>query len=1162
MFIYLSKKIGIPQGVQLHVLSWNSEQGWIACGGDNGLLKVLKLEAGRLPMNQTLDGHKQDALSVITWNENYRKLSTSDENGCIIVWTLHKGMWYEEMINNRNESVVKDMKWTTDGKKICIVYEDGTVIVGSVDGNRLWGQQLDTELALVHWSPDGSKILFGTSDSQVHVYDNLGNFIYKVNIYANNNVNDGSDRSLCSLEWFSGMQAGGADTPKLALCFRNGRCQVMRDFTDDNPVLIDTGMVTNGLKWNTHGTVMAISGTQTQSMPNGEQKETHMCQFYTPNGKHLRTLRVPGGGITSISWEGGSLRLALAVDSHIYFANVRPDYDWAYFANTVVYSFVKPDRAENCVCFWDTVTDEKYVKYVKQLIAIRAAGENCVFATRPDTSGQYILILCNCIGSPVDSKYIDVEPQFLAMTEFHVIVASTEQVYVWQYRTPVSKLTSLTKNTAASRLKDGREHIFHIDEVNNITGTASNRGTNDPICCVTASKNALIIGRTSGSMLRLSLPSLVLENKYNLKCRPQLLALNCNSTRVSIIDINGIARLFDLDARPEGNSGPVGQQLQFERKDAWDMLWSEDNPSLFACMEKTKMYVFRDLDPEEPVMSNGYLCSFKDLCIKAILMDDVMADPEHPQKNFVVDHDTKSLRDTRDLLSSVPISEAFQFIEDNPHPRLWRLLSETALEQLNFVVADKAFVRCSDYQGIQFVKRLKIMNNRKHQRAEVAAYFRHFDEAENIYLNEMDSKDLAIELRIRLGDWFRVVQLIQSGGGDDRLLRTAYNNIGDYYADRQKWQKAFKYYSKAKNYKEMAQCAYILDDYESLETFIQQMPEGSEHLKAVGDMFMSVGLCPEAVSALLKAGEPKAAIDCCVLLNQWDMAVELAEKHKFQQIEGLLSKYATHLLAKKKLFQAVELYRKAGKHSEAAKLLSQIAQDALKKNPNPLRSKKLYVLSALEIDQMKHKLLGGGGQTMSTQQTLQSLMEHDATTSSLDGGMEDPWKGAEGFHFHLLCQRHLYMKDWEAALKTATRLTDYEMYVNPKEIYSLLALAGFFTKHFGICSKALGRLETMDTLSEEERAKYSSLALSIFTINKPKDPKARKYPCPSNTCDGQVSSFDASCGTCLKSIPACIVTGQPINGQKMHSCRVCKRRMLESEIRKYMNCPLCHSMLR
>jgi len=34
-------------------------------------------------------------------------------------------MWYEEMINNRNKSVVRDMKWTADGRKIAIIYEDG-----------------------------------------------------------------------------------------------------------------------------------------------------------------------------------------------------------------------------------------------------------------------------------------------------------------------------------------------------------------------------------------------------------------------------------------------------------------------------------------------------------------------------------------------------------------------------------------------------------------------------------------------------------------------------------------------------------------------------------------------------------------------------------------------------------------------------------------------------------------------------------------------------------------------------------------------------------------------------------------------------------------------------------------------------------------------------
>ena len=52
----------------------------------------------------------------------------------------------------------------------------------------------------------------------------------------------------------------------------------------------------------------------------------------------------------------------------------------------------------------------------------------------------------------------------------------------------------------------------------------------------------------------------------------------------------------------------------------------------------------------------------------------------------------------------------------------------------------------------------------------------------------MDRKDLAIDLRVRLGEWFRVAQLIKSGEcNDDKELEFAYTNIGDYYLDRQKW---------------------------------------------------------------------------------------------------------------------------------------------------------------------------------------------------------------------------------------------------------------------------------------------------------------------------------------------------------------------------------------
>lgn len=42
--------------------------------------------------------------------------------------------------------------------------------------------------------------------------------------------------------------------------------------------------------------------------------------------QHLRTLKVPGKQMTGVAWEGGGLRIGLAVDSYIYFANIRPDY--------------------------------------------------------------------------------------------------------------------------------------------------------------------------------------------------------------------------------------------------------------------------------------------------------------------------------------------------------------------------------------------------------------------------------------------------------------------------------------------------------------------------------------------------------------------------------------------------------------------------------------------------------------------------------------------------------------------------------------------------------------------------------------------------------------------------------------------------------------------
>ncbi|XP_010877761.2 WD repeat-containing protein 35 isoform X1 [Esox lucius] len=1185
MFIYLSKKIAIPNNIRLKCVSWNKDQGFIACGGDDGLLKVLKLETqtddaklkglaapSNLSMNQTLEGHS-GAVQVVTWNEQYQKLTTSDQNGLIIVWMLYKGSWYEEMINNRNKSVVRSMSWNADGQKICIVYEDGAVIVGSVDGNRIWGKELKgIQLAHVAWSPDSKILLFGMANGEVHIYDNQGNFIMKMTVSCLHNVTGAI--SIAGIHWYAGSEGYvEPDCPCLAICFDNGRCQVMRYENDEAPVFIDTLMNVASIQWNQCGSVLALAGSlRSVAM----EKEVNVVQFYTPFGEHLRTLKVPGKQMTAVAWEGGGLRIGLAVDSYIYFANIRPDYKWGYCSSTVVYAYTKPDRQEYCVVFWDTKNNEKFVKYVKSLMSITTSGDFCILATKADhthpqedadvesgNNAMYVLVLCNAIGTPLDSKYIDIDPLFVTMTKTHVVAASKEAFYTWQYRV-AKKLTAMEINQVARTRKEGRERVYHIDDTP--SGTSEGHldfakafsATRDPICCITATDKTLIVGRESGIIHKYSLPNVALVQKYSLNCRAYQLSLNCNSSRLAIIDISGVLTFLDLEVRLSsadgaGSQAGSGDPSKFERKDVWDMQWANDNPDLFAMMEKTRMYVFRNLDPEEPIQTSGYICSFEDLEIKSVLLDEIMKDPERPNKDYLINFEIRSLRDSRALIEKVGIEDASQFIEDNPHPRLWRLLAEAALQKLDLKTAEQAFVRCKDYQGIEFVKGLGNLQSEAMKQAEVAAYFGRFEEAERMYL-DMDRRDLAISLRIKLGDWFRVLQLLKTGSGDcdDALLEQAHNAIGDYFADRQKWVNAVQYYLQGRNQERLAECYYMLEDYEGLERLANSLPENHKLLMDIGQMFVTVGMCEQTVNAYLKCNQPKAAVDACVHLNQWNKAVELAKNHNMKEIKSLLGKYASHLLEKNKTLEAVELYRKAHHFLDAAKLMFKIADEEAKKRTRPLRVKKLYVLAALLVEDFHNQvktaqLNQAKGKKSEATSALAGLLEEDS--SSTDNRIVDNgWRGAEAYHFFLLAQRQLYEGYMENAMNTALRLRDYEDIIPPVEIYSLLAVCSSANRAFSTCSQAFIKLESLESLSTDQRQPYEDLALEIFTKHSPKDYHTWK-------------ELDSASDGAEGKLPSCIVTGQTISEYQFWMCGVCKHCALEKEIGNYNFCPLCHSPL-
>nr|XP_032529999.1 WD repeat-containing protein 35 [Danaus plexippus plexippus] len=857
MFIYMSKKIAIPKQSNVSCLAWNHSSGYIAVGGEDGMLKVLKLESGgsgNLSMNLSLEGHTGRVCCAI-WNEVFQKLTTSDEHGVIIVWMLYKGSWYEEMINNRNKSTVSGMAWGSDGQKICIAYEDGAVIVGSVDGSRVWGKDIKGPgLKAVQWSPDNSLLLFALSNGELHLYDDQGNFMMPV---GNNEVS-GSTDVIC-MDWYSGRAP--ANRPVLVICYKNGLMLLMKNIIEEESVVVDTNMTIIDGHWNHNGTILGVAGKT--------QDQANVVQFFSAYGEHIRSLRVSGGCMQSLCWEQRSLRLAVTIDSFIYFANVKPDHKYAFYGNTLAYV-----SGTDTVTFWDTLTHQSWVNHIPDVVDMYGVDEYCIIATLT------ALIISNQQGIQCDAKAITMPISFVTINSKAIAVAASKESFmIWKFSIP-----------SRPRIT---EQVFYAD---GSPVTKSEAGFHDDtICCISCSDTHLLIGRDSGTILLFSMLNFKKITSINMNTKPYKLGLNSNSSKFFVIDQPG--SLFILETEMAHNVS-VGQAV---RREAWAARWASDNSSLLALAEKNRIYVLRDGQPEEPLTANGYLCDFKDLEITCALLDSITdkCTPQH-----VVRMEVKSLRDTRQLIEKVGLKEAEDFIKDNPHPKLWLLLAEAALKKLDtssLETAEAAFVRRNDYAGVRAVRRLNGLHSAALKKADILAYFKDFDAAEQIYHDE-DRRDLAIALRKRLGHWFRVVELLKmSVTTTEAQVKQAYSNIGDYYIDRQNWTSAIEYYNMSNNIDGLKKCYMALEDNESLSKLISGSPR---HAK-----------------------ENRSGVD--------------------KKIDSI----------QEPSIQAIAQLKESGRTLQAAAMAFQMANAEAAKATSPLRIKKLYVLAGHLYSQ--HAVDGG-----------------------------------------------------------------------------------------------------------------------------------------------------------------------------------------------------------
>ena len=303
-----------------------------------------------------------------------------------------------------------------------------------------------------------------------------------------------------------------------------------------------------------------------------------------------------------------------------------------------------------------------------------------------------------------------------------------------------------------------------------------------------------------------------------------------------------------------------------------------------------------------------------------------------------------------------------------------------------------------------------------------------------------------------------------------------------------------KYYFEARKFDKAISCQIQIQDFEGMKNVLNELNEGSPLLSVLAKQFQLFGIHKCAITCFLKLDDIKSAIDTCILLNRWEDAIDLAEQGDFPQIDGLISKYAAKLLGDGgNRFRAIELYQRSGKLVEAAKLLSDMAQEVYGSSDgvNILTTKKLHVVAAnqvethrditMDLNEMSTKSGRGSTAAATTAATINTLISTEAEVRGRGLSsriLDNAWEGASAMHYFSLAHKQLWRGDPYSAMITALRCTQYEHILNPLDLYSFIALSSYFSENFTVCSKAFTKLENLSQIDEILKCKIEKLVRS------------------------------------------------------------------------------------
>ena len=1271
MHCALLRRINIQRSEQLSKICLNQKTNFICIGDSKGFLQVInypQIEAQTQPISREesfsqrqncfqyiQNTHHHGSINLISWNINYNKLTTVDLEGTLIVWTKKNGVFDKEMVNNREESYIKDVKWSKNGEYICFIYDDGQIFTGLVNGQHEWYNSLQKKLAFVEFSPDNKKILISEKKENIYIFTMSGQQNGQINLpepyneydiasidwwcdyrkYFNPNLNETNNKETKNTTNFIDnniITNNNENTTilvdqnnivnenecnsfrkHLMIAFKNGNLLFFDDENDKEPIKFKTNELSKimGAQWEVKGTYYIVVGNINDSK--GDNKSVNngraLALFYNLNNELIKIIVCPSK-IFSFSL-GNSTTIALEAQKLIYTGFIKYNYKWAFFSNTIVVAYLVSDNKYN-VIYLDIENNAKLCKIIYNIIGIISNDLYCAIFTE-NKDGQYNILFTNNFGNVLENRKCPIKPVFYVINEEYLIVSDGNYIYVLQFkgninnRKKIGEKSSIISNVVGMSIyqsikldtKSMFELVFFIDDedidINNnnydyntyIEGTHT-KITNNKILAMTISSNYLFISRSFGQVFRYDLSTLKIDNKFNFGEKIKKMGISPFETYLWTIDNEDMLRIHNIKYQNEEENKKMEQFIQ---KEVWEIEWCHkredydenfnDNLS-FVTVERNKLYFYSDLHHEsDPYICTDYLAMYIDNEAIAVKLEDLIKYKNNSTinpNNYIKKYENKILANFNSMLDTGKnFDEIYDYVTKNPSKKLWQTLSQKALENRDFDTAHKSMIQMNDYNGLEFLKEIKNVEDPEVQKAEIAQFNSQYDEASKLYTKN-GRNDLNLAMMMKLGRWDKVSEIMNKSGNKsfaskEDMMKIMNNNYADELFEKKEYDKAEEYYKKAGNINGLTNCYFAKEDYDKAASMLEVIPEEDEYLEEVGNKFMGLGMCREAVIAFTKHGNIKKGIESYIACNKWEEAIELSSKNGFMYMEQLVNKFSDEFRLSGQKLNLLNLYKKANMSVEVHKNLKEIANDMKRANLSPLIIKKIYVLAALELERYKAQINEQINQEMQINDNNNNIEKNEnkkdinyreeALQKEIDKIISNHWRGAEAYHYYLLCQVQLHKKQYKECCKTVMRLKFYEDIIGTEDVYRLIAVCSYMNKCYKFFSDALCILSNDEKINKIRRRKYKELAKDIFMKISPDNLEEKFYKCPNDKCNEPISEYDTYCNQCGYLLYGCVLTGRSILDNHYFKCKQCRSKTIKSEVKKnpFKHCPLCHVAL-